>query len=409
MQQVFSREEVDGFRNDTTGCAHVNHMNSAGAGLMPVPVVSAIIDHIRLEAEIGGYEAADRKAKEIQAFYTSAAKMLNCSPGNIAFTANATDAFCRAISSIPFQPGDVILTTNEDYISNQITYLAFERRFGTILVRAASLPSGGVDLKDLEECIIRHQPKLVSVTHIPTNSGLIQPVKEIGTLCAKYGVLYLIDACQSAGQIPLDVQSLQCDFMSITSRKYLRGPRGAGFLYVSSKILDAGYEPLFIDMRGADWIADNEYVPVKDARRFEDWEFAYALLLGTGAAIDYYLTIDADKIEQQVKFLASYLRSALQKINGVTVHDKGPDLGGPVTFHVKGSGPEWIKKYLLQKKINVVTSYRRFAVLDYDEKRIDWTIRVSPHYYNTLEEAKSLVHAVEELTHADGVTSDLLA
>lgn len=397
MNPHFSAEEIAHFRKDTIGCAHVNHLNNAGAALMPEPVVATIMDHIQLEAEIGGYEASERKAKEIDAFYHSAAKMLHCKPTNIAFTANATDSFNRAISSIPFKAGDVILTTNEDYISNQITYLVFEKRYGVKLVRAASLSSGGVDLHDFEKSIIEHQPRLVSITHIPTNSGLIQPVKEIGALCKKYNVLYLIDACQSAGQLPLNVQELQCDFMSITSRKFLRGPRGAGFLYVSDKVLDAGYEPLFIDMRGADWVAENTYVPRKDAIRFEDWEFAYALLLGTGAAIDYYLQLDAAKVENQVKYLAGYLTLCLKEIEGVTTYDKGPDVGALVTFHLKGSEPELIKKYLLEKGINVVTSYRNFAVLDYDEKKVDWTIRVSPHYYNTIAELDQLVNAVRAL------------
>ncbi|PSL44336.1 selenocysteine lyase/cysteine desulfurase [Chitinophaga niastensis] len=398
MEHVFSDNEIDFFRNDTTGCAHVTHLNNAGAGLMPKPVTAAIINHLTLEAEIGGYEASNLRAPEIKAFYHAAAKMLNCKPTNIAFTANATDAFDRAISSILFKAGDVILTTNEDYISNQITYLVFEKRFGVKLVRAASHSSGGVDLADLERCLIQYKPKLVAVTHIPTNSGLIQPVAEIGTLCEKYKTIYLIDACQSAGQLPLDVQQLKCDFMSITSRKFLRGPRGAGFLYVSDKMLEEGYEPLFIDMRGADWVADNKYIPRKDATRFEDWEFAYALLLGTAAAIDYYLQIDAIKIEKQVKYLAGYLRTALQKIDGITICDKGPDLGGLVTFHLKGAAPEQIKKYLLEKKINVVTSYRNFAVLDFDEKQVDWAIRVSPHYYNTIMEADLLIQAVRELS-----------
>ncbi|HWK02505.1 MAG TPA: aminotransferase class V-fold PLP-dependent enzyme [Puia sp.] len=396
MTPVFSNEEVAFYRKDTEGCAHVNHLNNAGASLMPRPVVAAIQDHITLESEIGGYEAAEFKEAAINAFYHSAATMLNCQPANIVFTANATDAFCRAISSIVFEKDDVILTTNEDYISNQITYLVFEKRYGVKLVRAASLPSGGVDLTDFEKCIVQYRPKLVAVTHIPTNSGLIQPVAAIGALCEKYKALYLIDACQSAGQLPLDVQELRCDFMSITSRKFLRGPRGAGFLYVSDKILAGGYEPLFIDMRGADWTAENSYVPVKDGKRFEGWEFAHALVLGTGAAIDYYLQVGPAKVAAQVKYLAAYLRAALGKIGGVTVHDKGPELGALVTFHLKGGEPEAIKKYLLQKKINVVTSYRRFAVLDYAAKQVDWTIRVSPHYFNTIEEADALVREVRD-------------
>jgi selenocysteine lyase/cysteine desulfurase len=256
---VFSNEEIEKFRGDTPGCVHRVHLNNAGAALMPFPVLNAIQEHLTFEARVGGYEAADLRHKEIEKFYHSAARLLNTRSRNIAFTANATDSFCRAVSSIPFEKGDVILTTNEDYISNQILYLSFVKRFGIELVRVKSLESGVIDLEELEKNL-KKTPKLVAVTHVPTNSGLIQPIKEIGEMCRRYDTLYLIDACQSIGQLRLDVDELQCDFLSVTSRKFLRGPRGAGFLYISDRVLEDGFEPLFIDMRGADWVEADKYI-----------------------------------------------------------------------------------------------------------------------------------------------------
>lgn len=393
----FTDDEIRQFRSDTPGCLFKVHLNNAGASLMPLPVIDAINRHISLEGNIGGYEASDYRAGEIDKFYQSAGKLFSCDPVNIAFTANATDSFSRAISSIDFKPGDVILTSNEDYISNQITYLAFSKRFGVKLIRAKSEEGGGIDLKDFEKCIRTYHPKLVAITHIPTNSGLVQPVKEIGEICSRYELLYLLDACQSVGQMGLDVNDLKCDFLSVTSRKFLRGPRGAGFLYVSDKALDMGLEPLFIDMRGADWVSENEYAPRKGSIRFEDWEFAYALVLGTGAAIDYLLTLSIDNVEKQVKFLANYARNELSTIDRVSVYDKGQDPGGIVSFHLKGSNPEFIKDALSKKNINVATSYRRFAVIDFDEKQIGWTVRVSPHYFNTIEEIDYFLETVKQL------------
>jgi selenocysteine lyase/cysteine desulfurase len=389
--------EISRFRDDTPGCENVIHFNSAGASLMPAPVIAAIQSHILLEGQVGGYEAAELQKTEIDNFYRSAGSLLQCAPHNIAFTANASDSFSRAISSIPFQADDIILTSNEDYISNQITYLAFAKRFGIKLVRAKSLTQGGIDLEDFERCLREYHPRLVAITHVPTNSGLIQPVAEIGQLCKKHETIYLVDACQSIGQMKLDMHEICCDFMSVTSRKFLRGPRGAGFLFVSDKALALGLEPLFIDMRGADWIEKDEYKARDGAIRFEDWEFAYALLLGTKAAIDYLLPLDINQIETRVKHLASIIRSELQQLKGITICDKGKELGGLVTFHLAGSSADQIKKELAKKKINVVTSYRNFAVIDYDEKQIEWTIRVSPHYFNTETEVAQLVQAVKEL------------
>lgn len=400
---VFSTEEVKTWRNETTGCSQVIHLNNAGAALMPDIVTRSIIEHIELESRIGGYEASALRAEAIQQFYIQAGKLLNCKPSEIAFTSSATDSYSRALSSIPFQQGDVILTDNDDFISNQIQFLSCQKRFGIEIVRIKNAIEGGVDLQDLEEKLVKLQPRLLAITHIPTNSGLIQPVKRIGEIYGRYikahsdKTWYILDACQSVGQMKLDVQQLKCDFLSVTSRKFLRGPRGSGFLYVSEKVLQQGLEPLFIDMRGAEWIEKDKYKPQGTAMRYEDWEFAYALVLGTAQAIEYCLKIGEDKIWQQVKSLSSLMRRELSVIDKVRVLDKGPEVGGLVTFTVEGSQPKYIVDGLLKRKINVVPSYRNFAVIDFDEKGVAWAVRASPHYYNTTEEIGQFVEAVKEL------------
>jgi selenocysteine lyase/cysteine desulfurase len=396
--QPFTEEEIISFRQDTEGCSNVMHLNNAGAGLMPDPVTKSIVDHIKLEAAIGGYEASALKAESISGFYTQAAKLLNCKLANIAFTASATDSYTRALSSIPFNKGDVILTSNDDFISNQIQFLSCQKRFGVKIERVKNAPEGGIDLNDLDHKLKTLKPRLLSVTHIPTNSGLVQPVKQIGEIASNYDTLYLLDACQSVGQMKLDLEELKCDFLSVTSRKFLRGPRGSGFLYVSDKVLAQGLEPLFIDMRGAQWVEKDIYKQTADATRFEDWEFAYALVLGNRYAIEYCLKVGEDRIWQRIKTLSAYMRQKLALIDKVRVLDRGPELGGLVTFNVAGSDPVYLTGELLKRKINVVPSYRSFAVIDFDEKNVIWAIRASPHYYNTIDEIDQFIEAVKEIT-----------
>ncbi|CAA9200469.1 aminotransferase class V-fold PLP-dependent enzyme [Flavobacterium collinsii] len=403
IQSVFSIDEIEKFRSETVGCRTVSHLNNAGASLMPDVVTMTILEHIKLESEIGGYEAAALKADEILQFYVQAGKLINCNPSNIAFTASATDSYTRALSSIPFCSGDIILTDNDDFISNQIQFISCQKRFGIKIVRIKNAEIGGVDLNDLEEKLFTLKPKLLAITHIPTNSGLVQSVKSIGEIYSRYikeysdRTWYILDACQSAGQMKLDVEELECDFLSITIRKFLRGPRGSGFLYISDRALKFGLEPLFIDMRGADWVEKDEYKQQPDARRFEDWEFAYALVLGSKVAIEYCLNIGEDRIWQQIQVLSKYMRNELSKNPKVRVLDKGPELGALVTFTVEDSQPGFILDELLRRKINVVPSFRNFAVIDFDEKGVEWAIRVSPHYYNTFEEVDLLIKAVEEI------------
>jgi len=365
---------------------------------MPGPVVDTVQAHIQLEAEIGGYEAAAARAPEIEDAYRAVADLLCTTPERIAFMEHATAGFVAALSSVPFRPGDVIVTTRHDYVSNQIQFLSLARRQGVEVVRVPDAPEGGVDLLAMEEAIHRRRPRLVAVTHVPTNSGLIQDAGAIGAMCRARDVLYLVDGCQSVGQMPVDVEALGCDFFSATSRKYLRGPRGSGFLYVSDRVVERGLEPLYPDLRGADHVADDIYQPAPDARRFESWEFAWALVLGTGVAARYALDLGLEPIRERAWGLAADLRARLGETAGVRVLDRGGVLGATVTLWVDGHDPAALVRALRERGINTSSQTRFDAVLDYDAKGVDGALRVSPHYFNDHTDLDAFLGALEELT-----------
>jgi len=386
--------DISALRADTPALVknpNLIHLNNAGAALPPAPVLRAIHEHLDLEAHIGGYEAADAKATDIAGFYTAIARLLNANPRNIAFATSATDAYARILSAIPFRSGDAILTTENDYVSNQIAFLALQKRFGVKLLRARDTAEGGVDVADFEILLKKHRPVLAAVTHVPTNSGLVQPVAEIGKICREHGVWYLVDACQSAGQMALDVEKIGCDFLSATMRKFMRGPRGAGFLFASDRALDAGLELLLPDMRSADWTGPDEYATHPTAQRFEYWEMPPALVLGGKAAAEYALSVGMDWIENRVKMLADLTRKKLAELPGVQVLDKGAERCGIVTAHAT----HWDSKTLLEKlwaeNINCRVSSLTSAQIDFPRKGVTWALRVSPHYFNTEEEVERMV------------------
>jgi selenocysteine lyase/cysteine desulfurase len=385
-------------RKDTPGCATRIHFNNAGAALMPRPVLDAMTEHLALEAEIGGYEAADARQGRVQDFYAATAELLGCRADNVAFATSATDAYARALSSIPFAAGDVILTTQDDYISNQIAFLSLRNRLGVEVIHAPNRPEGGVDVEALVESMVLHRPRLVAVTHIPTSSGLVQPVAEIGRHCRRLDLPYLVDACQSVGQYRVDVGEIGCDFLSATCRKFLRGPRGSGFLFASDRALAAGYEPLFIDMRGAHWVEPERYAPVETAARFEDWEFSYANVLGAAAAARYALAVGIDAIAARTPALGRRLRDGLAEIDGVRVLDRGPELCAIVTFLVEGRSSERLADDLRARGINSSVSRREYALYDFADKAVEDCVRLSPHYYNTEEEVEVVITAVRELS-----------
>jgi selenocysteine lyase/cysteine desulfurase len=389
--------DIDRLRADTPGCEHVIHLNNAGAGLMPAPVVSAVQDHIALESRMGGYEAAADRRDAIEDARAAVARLIGAESRNIAYMENATVAFHSAVSSFSFGRDDLILTSRNDYISNQITYMSLRQRMGVETVYAPDLPEGGVDPLAAEEIIHRRRPKLVAMTHVPTNSGLVQQLAHIGRACRDRHIPFLVDACQSVGQLHVDIHELNCDFMSATARKFLRGPRGCGFLYISDAALDSGVEPLFIDMQGAHWVAPDLYQPVPDARRFENWEFAYALILGLGAAAEYALNVGIDEIEPRVKELATFTRERLEGIEGATVLDVGPELCGIVTVALDGVDPGDAVRQLRARGVNTSSSAWEYAVLDFTDKGVEGALRISPSYYNTTHEIESAVAAIEEI------------
>ncbi|MEJ0056409.1 MAG: aminotransferase class V-fold PLP-dependent enzyme [Bacteroidota bacterium] len=388
---------IQSLRAETPGCKTKIHFNNAGSSLPPSAVLNAMTEYLTLEAQMGGYETADLKAAEGNGFYKSMAALLNCSAENIAFTSSATSSFSRALSCIPFKAGDYILIANEDYISNQLVFLSLQKRFGIRLLRANSLPEGGTDIDDMKRLMDQFHPTLVSISHTQTNSGLIQPAEEIGKLCRERSITYLVDACQSVGQLPVDVKKIQCDFLTGTFRKFVRGPRGAGFLFVSDRVLKTSMEPLFIDMRGADWKEKDSYTLRADARRFEEWELPYALVAGSKTAVDYSLSIGLEEIQKRNKYLCDIVRKQITD-TGLTLLDKGKHLSSIITVKIPGKESHDVLQSLRNKNINTSITYRGSAVIDFDAKGVIWALRISPHYYNTEEEIGLLVQALKELS-----------
>lgn len=387
--------DVQAARRDTPGCEHVIHLNSAGAALMPAPVLDGVIAHLRLEARIGGYEAAAAAQEQIDAVYTSAARLLGCDTAEIAILDSATRAWDMAFYSIPFRRGDRILTSEAEYGSNFIAYLQLAERHGLEVDVVPSDEHGQISVSRLGE-MLDDRVRLVSLTHVPTNCGLVNPAVEVGKLTREAGVLYLLDACQSAGQLPLDVSEIGCDLLSLTGRKYLRGPRGTGLLYVRESVLEQ-LSPPMLDLYGATWTARGEYRMRPDARRFESWEYNVAAKVGLGAAVDYALEWGLDRIRDRVYALADRLRSRLAELSGVRIRDVGVERCSIVAFTVDGVRPDAVKAAMTAAGVNVSVSRVPSTRLDMENRGIDELVRASVHYYNTVEEIEAFGRALDAM------------
>ena len=383
-------------RRDTPATERILHFNNAGAALMPTPVLAAQFRHLQLEADIGGYEAAASANDQIEVIYDSIAQLLNADRTEIALVENATVAWDMAFYSVGFAPGDRILATEAEYASNHIAFLQVARRSGAIIEIVPSDAAGELDVDALERMIDR-RTKLIAITHVPTNGGLVNPAASVGRIARAHGILFLLDACQSVGHMPIDVAAIGCDMLSATGRKYLRGPRGTGFLYVRRGVLDQ-LEPPFLDLQAVTWVAHDRYEMRPDARRFENWERTVAAQLGLGAAVDYARSVGvlAD-IAARVDTLAAELRRRLADIPGVSVRDRGRRLCGIVTFTVEGKPPRDIVAALGRQRINCHASGPSSPLLVPPARQLPAVVRASVHYYNTEQEIARFALAVAAL------------
>lgn len=382
-------------RNETPGTDHVTHFNNAGASLMPAPVTDAMRRYLDEESRIGGYETAERHDNEILDVYRAAASFINASDDEIALMGNATAAWNMAFFSIPFEEGDRILTSALEYASNYINYLKLREQMKVSVEIIPGDNTGQTDPKELQN-MLDERVKLVSITHMPTNSGLINPAEKIGAVIQNHPCFYLVDACQSVGHYPVDVEKIGCDMLSTTGRKYLRGPRGTGFLYVCQQRLEE-LSPPFLDLHAATWTNQSSYETRSDARKFENWEFNYAALMGLGQALQYANILGIDQIWDRISQLAGQLRVKLSKIGGITVRDIGQRQSGIVTFTSEHHTPETVKRKLAGKNINVSLSPKSSTLMDMESRGLDQVIRASVHYYNTDEEIDRLVLALRAL------------
>lgn len=385
--------DLERLRRDTPGTAHRAHLNNAGAGLMPSPVLDATVGYLREEAETGGYETAERHADRLDGVYDSVARLIGAHRDEIALVENATVAWQMAFYAMRFAPGDRILTARAEYAANHVAFLQTARRTG-VAIEVVPDDADGV----LDPCVLARmiddRVKLIAITWVPTNGGLVNPAAEVGRVAQAHGIPFLLDACQAVGQLAVDVSALGCTMLAATGRKFLRGPRGTGFLYVRRDAL-ATLEPPVLDHFAAPLVAADRYELRPDARRFENWENNYAARLGLGVAVDYAMGVGMEAIEARCRMLGRALRDALRALPGVDVFDLGPNPCAIVTFSVRDHDADAVKSRLSGMGVNIGTSSPASTFLDAQARQLPTLLRASPHYYNTEDELMRLVDAIK--------------
>ena len=387
--------DLERARADTPGCRDRVFLDSAGSSLPPTAVLEAVVGHLRREAEVGGYFAEEERAADLAGVRTSLARLLGCAAEDVALVDSATRAWTQLFYAVPLAAGDRILLSRAEYASNAIAALQRGRQHDARVEVVPADPSGELDLDALERMLDEHV-RIVSLVHVPTNGGLVNQVAEATELVHRAGGLVLLDACQSVGQLAVDVRRLGVDALAGTGRKWLRGPRGTGFLYVRPE-LARDLEPPILDLHSATWTADDRYELAAGATRFELWESDVAAQLGLGVAVDYLLARGIDEVEAAVRARAELLRSLLRELDGVTVADLGRRPSGIVTFSVEGVPAAAAREALAKRRITVSMSDRSSTLMDMTDRGLDALVRASPHYFVSEEQLEEAAAAVSAL------------
>ncbi|MBO6503946.1 MAG: aminotransferase class V-fold PLP-dependent enzyme [Kordiimonadaceae bacterium] len=391
----FSDKDLSRVREQTPGVSGRIHLDNCGSALMAQPVIDEISAVFQREIAVGGYVAQEQQADKLSSSYNLLAELFDGHADDFAFVGSAVDGWTKAFYSVPFEPGDNIVTAYNEYCSNYVAYLQVAKLRGVEIRVARQADAGGIDLNHLNE-LVDSRTRLISISHMPSSSGEINQVQDVGLIAREKGVLYQLDACQSAGHIPVSIADIGCDIMTGTSRKFLRGPRGIGFLYVNEKARSL-MEPVVLTNQSAEWSAQDAYSLRQDTKVFEAWERSVTNQLGFAVAIQYLLDLGVEKATNQIANNATYLRKQLPNVKGVRVECPPNAVSAIITLNKDGLTPSDIKSRLEKQAIGVQVASVVHTRLDLEARGIESAVRVSPHYYTSQSDMDGFLNALEAL------------
>ena len=370
------------------------NFNNAGASLLEQSTENEISKYLKLETKISGYYIEQEKKEILNNFYFNAAKLLNCKPKEISFLQSSTYGWNLFISSLTTKKKSNVVIFDNEYGSNYISLI--NNNFN---VRVSKLKENGqVSFEDLRKKIDRYTA-LVAVCHIASQCGNIIDVEKLGRFIKNINsnIIFLIDACQSAGHLKLNVKKNMCDALVCSGRKYLRGPRGTGLIFIKDSI-QKNITPKIIDTTKSKIIGRNLSIFNKE-NIFETFEYSPSLKIGLSKAIEKYNKLGHKKIELKIKNLSKYFRKKISSNPYVIVHENEKLISGINTFSIKGKGSHDIYSFLKQKKMITSVSTFQTSTHYFKKKKFNDVVRVSFHYFNKKKEVDYLVSCINNFTN----------
>lgn len=396
MSAPLTASTIEALRAQTPGTQTTVHFNHAGASLPSAATLQAIQAHLQREATQGPMEAGVASRELTEKARALAARLLNADPAEVALTGGNSPGWGAAFAALePWLPGDRILVGRHEWGGNLAVMRLKAQRAGATLETIPSDDSGCVDAQALE-AMLDERVRLIALTWLPANGGLINPAAAVGSVARRHGIPYFVDAAQAVGQLPVDVAQIGCDVLSGAGRKALRGPRGTGLLYVRRGFLDQ-LTPAFVDTHSAPLGADGEPVLRPDAARLESAEASLALRCGLANALQEALDIGLPAIRARIDATAESLRTELAAIPGITVLDQGRERSGLVSFNVAGQDAVSVQRAMAAQGVTVGSNGVPYTPLDMQVRGLTQIARASVSYLTNDAEIDRLLQALRAL------------
>ncbi len=374
------------------------HFNHAGASIPPPEVVARVIRHLELEAVIGGYEAAEEVAVEVDGVVGALGELIGAAPGDVVAVESATRAWEQVLWSLALSHrwghGDRIVVDGFAYASSWATLLRLRDAVGVEIAVAPSRPDGTVDPAQIADAT-DDRTRLVLVTHVPTHVGTVSDVAGVGAALAGRDLVYAVDLAQSLGQLPIDVGAIGCHLAFAPGRKFLRAPRGTGVLYLAASVAET-LEPLAVDLTTATTITAGGYELAPGVARFGLFEHSVALRLGLGEAARHAVARGLTRISAEVQARTTEVVELVAATPGFELLAP-PPLSGIVSVTHERLDPDQVRAHLRDQGVSTWVAAVGGSPLDQAARLARPAVRISPHYSTTDDEVERLARALRAL------------
>jgi selenocysteine lyase/cysteine desulfurase len=360
--------------------AELAYLNHAGVAPVSTRVEEALRRYLAEATRRGAFDYARAYDAEIERVRGRAALLLGASPAEVAFVKNTTEGLGLVAAGLDWRPGDQVVTCDLEYPSNVYPWWSLaDRGVETVMLRAEA---GRLPLDRVADALRGGRARLLALSSVEFGSGMRHDLEALGRLCNDRGVLFCVDAIQSLGCLPLDVERCRIDFLAADGHKWLLSVEGCGVFYCARRALEL-VRPRVVGWRS---VVDNtdfdtyhtELQP--GAGRFEEGTPNTAGIFALGAAIDLLLEIGVEAIGRRVLELTDRLVAGLGELGAECLSPRGAEASGIVSFRLPDEPIERTVARLRARRVFVVA--RRGGV------------RASPHFYNDEDEIDRLLAAL---------------